>query len=104
MDAELIILCRHMWQRLAILPRTSLQINSLGTLEARQRFRTALVEYFRQHKHRLDTLEKQRLETNPMRILDSKNPELAEIIGGAPGLTEYLDPESTEHFEACKPA
>lgn len=101
-DAELIIMCRHMWQRLAILPGISLQINSLGTLEARQRYRTALVEYFRQHEHRLDALEKQRLEVNPMRILDSKNPELAEIIGAAPGLTEYLDPESAEHFEGLQ--
>ncbi len=101
-DAELIIMCRHMWQRLAILPRASLQINSLGTLQARQRYRAALVEYFRQHERRLDDLEKQRLEANPMRILDSKNPELAEIIGDAPGLTEYLDPESAEHFEGLQ--
>ncbi len=101
-DAELIIMCRHMWQRLAILPGISLQINSLGTLQARQRYRTALVEYFRQHEHRLDALEKQRLEANPMRILDSKNPELAEIIGAAPGLTKYLDPESAEHFEGLQ--
>ena len=101
-DAELIIMCRHMWQRLAILPGISLQINSLGTREARQRYRAALVEYFHQHEHRLDDLEKQRLEVNPMRILDSKNPELAEIIGAAPGLTEYLDPESAEHFEGLQ--
>ncbi len=101
-DAELIIMCRHMWQRLAILPSTSLQINSLGTLQARQRYRAALVEYFRQHEHHLDDLEKQRLHTNPMRILDSKNPELTEIIDGAPGLTEYLDPESAEHFEGLQ--
>ncbi|MYB89292.1 MAG: histidine--tRNA ligase [Proteobacteria bacterium] len=101
-DAELIIMCWHMWQRLAILPSTSLQINSLGTLQARQHYRAALVEYFRQHEQQLDGLEKQRLQANPMRILDSKNPELTEIISDAPGLTEYLDPESAEHFEGLQ--
>lgn len=101
-DAELIIMCWHMWQRLAILPSTSLQINSLGTPQARQHYRAALVEYFRQHESRLDDLEKQRLQVNPMRILDSKNPELTEIIGAAPGLTEYLDTESAEHFEGLQ--
>lgn len=101
-DAELIIMCQHMWQRLDILPSTSLQINSLGTPQARQQYRAALVEYFQQHEHRLDDLEKQRLQVNPMRILDSKNPELTEIIGAAPGLTEYLDPESAEHFEGLQ--
>ncbi len=101
-DAELIIMCWHMWQRLAILPSTSLQINSLGTPQARQHYRAALVEYFRQHEDRLDDLEKQRLQVNPMRILDSKNPELTEIIGAAPGLTEYLDTESAEHFEGLQ--
>ncbi|MCY4420079.1 MAG: histidine--tRNA ligase [Gammaproteobacteria bacterium] len=101
-DAELIIMCQHMWQALAILPRVSLEINSLGTVQARQRYRVALIDYLQQYEDALNDSEKQRLHVNPMRILDSKNPELADIIGDAPSLIKYLDPESAEHFEGLK--
>ena len=101
-DAELIIMCQRMWQALTILPRTSLEINSLGTPQARQRYRAALVDYFQQHENQLSDVERQRLHVNPMRILDSKNPELADIIGNAPSLMEYLDPDSAEHFEGLR--
>ena len=101
-DAELIIMCQRMWQALTILPRTSLEINSLGTPQARQRYRAALVDYFQQHENQLSDVERQRLHVNPMRILDSKNPELADIIGNAPSLMKYLDPDSAEHFEGLR--
>ena len=95
-------MCQHMWQELAILPRVSLEINSLGTVQARQRYRVALIDYLQQYEDALNDSEKQRLHVNPMRILDSKNPELADIIGDAPSLIKYLDPESAEHFEGLK--
>ena len=101
-DAELIIMCRQMWQRIGLPASPVLEINSLGTLPARQRYRTALIEYLTQHESRLGDQEKQRLHTNPMRILDSKHPDIQDIIRKAPCLSAYLDPESAEHFEGLK--
>jgi histidyl-tRNA synthetase len=96
-DAELIALGARLWQRLR-LPGLTLQINSLGTAESRRAYRARLVEYFEQHASRLDADSRRRLGGNPLRILDSKNPEMQELIGGAPLLTEQLDGESREHF------
>ena len=75
-----------------------MNLNSLGTPASRRAYREKLVEYFTAHKARLDADSLRRLEGNPLRILDSKNPELQDVIAGAPILTEYLDEESRQHF------
>ena len=97
-DAELIAMTARLWRRLGI-ERVKLNINSLGTPESRAAYRAKLVEYFRGHEARLDSDSRRRLEGNPLRILDSKNPEMQDIVAGAPLLTDYLDPESREHFD-----
>ncbi len=97
-DAELIAMTARLWRRLGI-ERVKLNINSLGTPESRRVYREKLVEYFRARESRLDADSKRRLEGNPLRILDSKNPEMQEIIAGAPLLSDHLDPESREHFD-----
>ncbi len=97
-DVELIAMTARMWRRLGI-ERVKLNINSLGTPESRQVYREKLIEYFRGHESRLDADSKRRLEGNPLRILDSKNPEMQAIVAGAPLLTDHLDPESREHFD-----
>jgi histidyl-tRNA synthetase len=96
-DAELIALGARLWQRLGVAGLT-LQINSLGTAESRRAYRARLVEYFEKHESQLDADSRRRLGGNPLRILDSKNPEMQQLIGGAPLLTEHLDGESREHF------
>ena len=98
-DAELIALSARLWQQLGI-DRVRLQINSLGTAESRRAYRQLLSDYFRGHESRLDADSRRRLEGNPLRILDSKNPDMQQIVAGAPLLTEHLDPESREHFAA----
>jgi histidyl-tRNA synthetase len=100
-DAELIALSARLWQRLGI-GGLRLEINSLGTPESRRAYRARLVEYFGAHESRLDADSRRRLEGNPLRILDSKNPEMQELIAGAPLLTDYLDDESREHFAALR--
>lgn len=96
-DAELIIMCARLWQRLGI-SRLNLEINSLGTPESRRHYREALVEYFSGVKNQLDEDSIRRLEQNPLRILDSKNPDMRAIIAAAPVMLEFLDDESVEHF------
>ena len=98
-DAELIAMTARLWRQLGI-TRVQLQLNSLGTPESRKAYRELLVAYFRSHEAQLDADSKRRLEGNPLRILDSKNPDLAGIIAGAPVLTEHLDAESRAHFDA----
>jgi histidyl-tRNA synthetase len=98
-DAELIALSARLWQRLG-LKGLSLEINSLGTPESRRAYRAHLLDYLRARESRLDADSRRRLTGNPLRILDSKNPEMQELIAGAPRLTEHLDAESREHFEA----
>ncbi len=97
-DVELIAMTARMWRRLGI-ERVKLNINSLGTPESRQVYREKLSAYFRGHESSLDADSKRRLEGNPLRILDSKNPEMQAIVAGAPLLTDHLDPESREHFD-----
>jgi histidyl-tRNA synthetase len=97
-DVELIAMTARLWRRLGI-ERVKLNINSLGTPESRRIYREKLVAYLREHESRLDSDSKRRLEGNPLRILDSKNPEMQEIVAGAPLLTDHLDPESREHFD-----
>ncbi len=100
-DAELIAISARLWRALG-LTSPKLELNSLGTLESRARYREALVAYLGGHQDALDADSRRRLETNPLRILDSKNPALAELIAGAPLLADFLDAESQAHFEQVK--
>src|SRR5690606_34852938 len=100
-DAELILLSARLWRALGRTP-AALELNSRGTPESRAGYRDVLVEYFSAHKDRLDADSLRRLDRNPLRILDSKNPDLAELIAGAPVITEYLDEGSRDHFERLK--
>jgi histidyl-tRNA synthetase len=97
-DAELILMSARMWERLGI-GRRELQLNSLGTLEARGRYRAALVKYLRAHADALDEDSRRRLDGNPLRVLDSKNPAMQDVIAAAPSLADHLDDESRRHFD-----
>ncbi len=100
-DAELIIMCARLWRALGI-SRLTLEINSLGTPESRAGYRDALVEYFSSVKNKLDDDSIRRLEQNPLRILDSKNPDMKAIVAAAPLILDFLDEESSEHFQSLK--
>ncbi len=102
-DAELIALTSRLWRKLGI-TRVRLQINSLGTVESRRLYREQLIQYFSAHQERLDEDSRRRLHGNPLRILDSKNPDLQQLIAAAPLLTDHLDPESQAHFVALRAA
>lgn len=97
-DAELIILTARLWKELGIFEHVTLQLNSIGSLEARKNYRSALVEFLQQHVDLLSDEEKERLEKNPLRILDTKNQALQEVLNEAPKLLDYLDDDSREHF------
>ncbi len=97
-EAEQIILTARLWRELG-LRDVELQLNTLGNSEARAAHRAKLIEYFSAHIDALGDEEKRRLHTNPLRILDSKNPALKNIIAAAPTLLDYIDVESREHFE-----
>ncbi|MBN1240405.1 MAG: histidine--tRNA ligase [Gammaproteobacteria bacterium] len=97
-DAELIVMSARLWRELG-LDHVRLEMNSLGTPESRAVYKDALVRYFSRHLDALDADSLRRLERNPLRILDSKNPDMAELIAGAPVLTEHLDDASRAHFE-----
>jgi histidyl-tRNA synthetase len=96
-DVEVIQISARLWRMLGI-SDVRLQVNSLGTPESRRQYRALLVTYFERHRAGLDADSLRRLESNPMRILDSKNPAMKEIIAGAPVLTDHLDAASREHF------
>jgi histidyl-tRNA synthetase len=98
-DAEVIMLSARLWKRLGILDSVTLQINSLGSTESRQRYKQDLTEYLTKYYSELDEDSQRRLSTNPLRILDSKSESTQAILGDAPVLTDYLDEESKEHFE-----
>ncbi|OGI37573.1 MAG: histidine--tRNA ligase [Candidatus Muproteobacteria bacterium RBG_16_62_13] len=97
-DAELILLCARLWRALG-LDGLELQINSLGTAAARHAYRQKLVTYLESHRSALDEDSLRRLDKNPLRVLDSKNPDLQSVIAGAPSLRDSLDPESRDHFD-----
>lgn len=101
LDAELILLTYRLWKKLG-LKDLELQLNSLGSSEARKLYREKLVEYFTAHSDQLDEDSRRRLVTNPLRILDSKNQDMKDLIEAAPKLTEHLDSESREHFEQLR--
>jgi len=96
-DAELILLTSRIWKKLGV-DSIQLELNSLGTPESRKAYRSILVEYFKDHMDTLDEDSLLRLEKNPMRILDSKNPEMSELNHAAPKMSDHLDQESQDHF------
>jgi histidyl-tRNA synthetase len=100
-DAELIMLCQRLWDDLG-LQNIKLELNSIGDAEERSRHRTELVAYFEQHKELLDADAQRRLYTNPLRILDTKNPTMQEMVNRAPKLLDYLGEESLAHFEGVQ--
>ncbi len=97
-DVEMIQLSARLWRKLG-LREVRLRVNSLGTPESRRRYRELLIEYFASHRAALDADSLRRLESNPLRILDSKNPALRGLIENAPLLTDHLDAQSRVHFE-----
>ena len=98
-DAELILLTARFWKALGIEQHTSLELNSIGSLEARANYRNALVSFLEQHKDKLDEDCLRRMYTNPLRVLDSKNPVIQDLLDKAPKLFDYLDEESKQHFD-----
>jgi len=100
-DAELIIMSARMWRELGI-SKLELELNSLGMPDARQRYRDTLVDYFSGVKSQLDQDSIRRLERNPLRILDSKNPQMQAIVDAAPVMLDFLDTESAEHFDELR--
>ena len=99
-DAELLILTHRFWKRLGIDKKVRLQLNSLGTIAERLAYRDALVGYFQQHLQCLDEDSVRRLQTNPLRILDTKNPAMQEVVAQAPDLKAYLGNDSKQHFQS----
>ncbi|HGM7060031.1 TPA: histidine--tRNA ligase [Serratia marcescens] len=97
-DAELILLTARWWKALGIAEHVKLELNSIGSLEARANYRDALVAFLEQHVEVLDEDCKRRMYSNPLRVLDSKNPEVQALLNDAPRLSEYLDEESRAHF------
>ncbi len=98
-DAELILMSARILERIGLADTTVLQINSLGSPESRASYRELLVDYFFGHLDELDEDSRRRLHSNPLRILDSKNPRMQELVEQAPRLSEHLDSESREHFQ-----
>ena len=96
-DAEMILMTARIWKKLG-LTETTLQINSLGSTEARLAYRDVLVRYFEEHSDELDEDSQRRLHSNPLRILDSKNPKMQALNEAAPKLIDHLDPESKDEF------
>lgn len=97
-DAEQIFFMHRLWSNLGIQDQIRLEINTLGSHETRAQYREALVAYFSQHPDQLDEDSTRRLQTNPLRILDSKNPDMKALIAGAPVMTDYLDADAKAHF------
>ena len=100
-DAELILMTARLWSMLGIRGLV-LELNSLGSAAARENYRQHLVAYFQDKQEQLDDDSRRRLSTNPLRILDSKNPDMQGLIAAAPQLSDYLDSESAEHFAALR--
>ncbi|MBD2835948.1 histidine--tRNA ligase [Pseudomonas sp. JM0905a] len=101
-DAELIVLTWRLWKKLGLADAVTLQLNSLGSSEARARYRDALVAYLQDRYDLLDEDSQRRLTTNPLRILDSKDGGTQAVLVDAPTLHDYLDEESLAHFEGLK--
>lgn len=97
-DVEILALCARLWKMLQVDHLITLQINSIGNLASRNQYKEVLVEYFSANKDQLDDDSKRRLYTNPLRILDSKNPDMQLLIANAPVLLDFIDDESKQHF------
>ena len=102
-DVEQIVMCARLWRKLGI-HDVALQLNTLGDSASRQRHRDKLIAYFEQHKDLLDADAQRRLYSNPLRILDTKNPAMQELVASAPRLMDELDDEALAHFEAVQTA
>jgi histidyl-tRNA synthetase len=100
-DAEHIVMTARLWRRLGM-QGMELQFNSLGSPAARAQYRAALVRYFASHRDVLDEDSRRRLQSNPLRILDSKNPAMQPLIAGAPAFGDYIDAESATHFDGLR--
>jgi len=100
-DAELIMLCRRLWDDLG-LENIRLELNSIGDAAERLRHRADLIAYFEAHIDTLDAEAKRRLHSNPLRILDTKNPAMQDLVNGAPKLLDYIEGESLAHFNGLK--
>ena len=98
-DAELIALCRQFWRRLGVDDALQLEINTIGSAADRARYRDALVDYLSQHVDQLDEDSQRRLDSNPLRILDSKNSDTQQILDNAPVLQDYIDDDTRAEFE-----
>jgi histidyl-tRNA synthetase len=98
-DAEVILLTAQLWEAFGITDHVRLELNSLGSNEARAQYRDALIAFLEQHTDVLDEDSKRRMYSNPLRVLDTKNPDVQAILVDAPKLSEHLDAESKEHFE-----
>ncbi|MDO6564871.1 histidine--tRNA ligase [Amphritea sp. 1_MG-2023] len=102
-DAEVIMLSARLWQKLGIADAVTLQLNSLGSNEARAAYKEALVSYLSARKDELDEDSQRRLSSNPLRILDSKDPQTQLLLNDAPSLVDFIDEESRVHFtELCE--
>jgi len=98
-EAEIILMSYRLWKKLGLVDELTLEINSLGTSEERASYKQVLVEYFEQQPELLDEDSQRRLQSNPLRILDSKNPAMQELIEAAPRLIDSIGDESRQHFE-----
>jgi len=103
-DAELILMCRMLWRELGLVEGrdVQLELNSLGQPDERRAHREALIAHFEAHADRLDEDARRRLHTNPLRILDTKNPDMREVVDSAPQLLSFLGSESMAHFDAVR--
>ncbi len=101
-DAELIILSWRLWKKLGLSQAVTLELNSLGTAADRARYRDDLVSYLRERFEQLDEDSQRRLENNPLRVLDSKNPDTQALLADAPRLADYLDEQAHAHFEGLR--
>ena len=101
-DAEVILMTARLWRELGLMEHVSLQLNTLGSNEARAAYKQGLVDYLSERRDQLDEDSQRRLESNPLRILDSKNPDTQALLADAPSLLDHLDEESAAHFEQLK--
>ncbi len=102
LDIEHLLMGARLWRQLGLAEFVTLEINSLGGAESRARHRQKLIEYFEVHKGQLDEDAQRRLYANPLRILDTKNPAMQELVAAAPKLMDELDDEARRHFDAVQ--
>lgn len=101
-DVELILMARQLWSRLGVSDLVTLEINCLGHIDERARHRVDLIRYLERHINQLDDDARRRLHTNPLRVLDTKNPKMQELVAAAPRLIDYLGESSRAHFDGVQ--